>query len=441
MNKHLVVVISALILAACGSDDTASNVTTPLPPAPAANLPAKIVGTVTRLSADYKQVTVNGYNVNIANADVVYKQEKLDPKTIAVGMRLDLDNQGQEAKTVTIDPALVGEVSAVSTKDITVNGIQLTIESADQYNVGDWVAVNGYPTAVGDWQVDSINHFPSFAHAEIEGRVTGLDIDAQQFYLGSVLVDYSEAVVDGTLIEGIWVEVEGKQRGKMFFAYNVDVDNDTDDTQTSTEVTLEGTVTWVNQDKSQFELNNRSRVYVTTATRFEDGTRADLLEGKRLEVDLQLTQQGLWAKKIDFEKIIPDPSVPTPPNPPTPPSFGHKFELEGRAVLDANKQLTINGIKFIIDAGTRFEDGLTINNLSGRWVQIEGIELSAGQWLVKEIEPESRTHELELTGRVTNNSLWGYPARDSSLALYEGKWVNMDCMFDGTNIYRCSFDD
>ncbi|MCG9965656.1 MAG: DUF5666 domain-containing protein [Shewanella sp.] len=427
MNKHLVGIgISALLLTACGSDGSSTDVTPP-----PANLPAKVMGTVTQVSADHQQITVNGYKINIANADIRYQQQPLDAKAIQVGMRLDLVNQGQQAKTVAVDPALVGEISAINQNNITVNGIQLAVVSASQYKKGDWVAVNGYPTAVGKWQVESINLFPNFAIAEIEGRVTGLDPVAQQFRLGSALIDYANAELEGQLAEGAWVEVEGQQDGAVFKAHEVDVE-DASDVPTFNEMELEGTVTWVNQDKSQFELNSRTRLYVTEQTQFEDGNRSNLLEGKRLEVDIQSTAQGLWAKEVDFESS--DAGGPLP-------DLGNKFELEGRATLDSNNQLQINGFTFIIDARTQFDDGLTLATLDQKWLQIEGVELADGQWLVKEIDLEQQSNELELTGKVSQNSLWGYHASDASLATFDGKWVNVECQFDGMQIHSCRIDD
>ena len=40
-----------------------------------------------------------------------------------------------------------------------------------------------------------------------------------------------------------------------------------------------GIVTWVNSDKSQFELNVRGRFIVNAQTRFEDGSKANLYSG------------------------------------------------------------------------------------------------------------------------------------------------------------------
>jgi hypothetical protein len=60
---------------------------------------------------------------------------------------------------------------------------------------------------------------------------------------------------------------------------------------------------------------------------------------------------------------------------------------------------------------------------------------------VKEIDLERQSNELELTGKVSQNSLWGYRASDASLATFDGKWVNVECQFDGMQIHSCRIDD
>lgn len=243
------------------------------------------------------------------------------------------------------------------------------------------------------------------------------------------MINYANARLEGSLQEGAWVEVEGQQSGASFLASEVEVE----DTASFNDMELEGTITWVNQDKSQFELNARTRLYVTTNTQFEDGNQANLVEGKLVDVDIQSMPQGLWAREVEFETSHDNGGVP--------PTLGKKFELEGRATLDTNSQLQINGFTFVIDARTQFDDGLTLESLEQKWIQIEGVELTANQWLVKEVELEVQSNELDLSGLVTQKTLWGYQATDASLTPFEGKWVDVECQFDGSNIYNCRIDD
>lgn len=430
MNK-LLICVTTILLVGCGSGGSSTDISNPDPIVPSLTLPAKINGTVTEVSSNNNLITVNGYSVNIADASIRYGKQQLDVNAIQIGMRVEIDNEGQQAKNIILDPSLVGAISSVNQSTIAVNGINIAVKSTDtsKYNVGDWVAVNGYPSEVGEWQVDSINLIPNFAFAEIEGRVSGLNKTEQQFNIGSAVINYASAQLEGNLQEGAWVEVEGQQNGALFLASEVDVE----DLASFNDMELEGTITWVNQDKTQFELNARTRLYVATNTQFEDGNQASLVEGKRVDVDIQFTQQGLWAKEVEFEQ--------SNTNDETAPLVGKKFELEGLATLDANNQLQINGFTFATDVRTQFDDGLTLATLDQKWIQIEGVELATSQWLVKEVDLEIRNNELDLSGLVTQKTLWGYQAMDDSLTQFEGKWVDVECQFDGSNIHSCRIDD
>ncbi|MGL5360145.1 MAG: DUF5666 domain-containing protein [Shewanella sp.] len=225
--------------------------------------------------------------------------------------------------------------------------------------------------------------------------------------------------------------MEGQPNGVLFLASEVDVE-DAQDNSAFDEMELEGTISWVNQDKSLFELNGRTRLFVDDKTQFEDGVRSKLAEGQRVEVEIKALTQGLWAKEIDFESET-DGQIP--------PTSARKFALEGRATLVNNNQLTINGFTFVIDAQTQLDDGLTLNTLDQQWLEIEGVELASGEWLVKEIDRETQGLQLDLAGEVIQNSLWGYSARDASLAPFAGKWVDVECQFDGSQIYNCRRDD
>ncbi|MCG6332351.1 DUF5666 domain-containing protein, partial [Vibrio alginolyticus] len=119
---------------------------------------------------------------------------------------------------------------------------------------------------------------------------------------------------------------------------------------------IEGIVTWVAGDKSQFELNYRGMFTVDAHTRFEDGHKGLLVAGAEVEVTAQSsTSNELLARVVEFDEQDHDSNWDD-----------HEFECDGLVTLHDNEQRTITmecsddgvslGEKIIyIDANTRFE--------------------------------------------------------------------------------------
>ena len=197
---------------------------------------------------------------------------------------------------------------------------------------------------------------------------------------------------------------------------------DYDDTE------VEGVISWVNNNLTQIELNGRLRIEVNDRTEFDDGRREDLASGRWVEVEMVHRNSGLLATEIEFEDDGSSVS-------------GKEFQAVGEAKYQAGV-FTINGIEIEINSQTEFDDGLNHDNLDTSWVEVEGRYLTDAtgndRFVAIEIEREDRfDDEIELEGPVTDGTIWGYSAADSSLVKYEGRWVDLDCDFDGTNLFRC----
>ena len=61
--------------------------------------------------------------------------------------------------------------------------------------------------------------------------------------------------------------------------------------------------------------------------------------------------------------------------------------------------------------------------------------------LIREVEPLEEEHEMELEGPVAQGRIWGYVTSDESLAPFEGRWLELECRFDGMRLSRCREDD
>ncbi|MDR7020465.1 hypothetical protein [Aeromonas salmonicida] len=116
-----------------------------------------------------------------------------------------------------------------------------------------------------------------------------------------------------------------------------------------------------------------------------------------------------------------------------------EFKLTGRTTWQLG-QLMVNGIPFVLDEGTRFKDGLSEDDLGGRWVDLEGV-VEEGVRVIREVEALDEEDEMELEGPVVQGRIWGYVTSDNSLAPFEGRWLELECKFDGMRLSRCRQDD
>ncbi|MDM5100866.1 hypothetical protein [Aeromonas salmonicida] len=116
-----------------------------------------------------------------------------------------------------------------------------------------------------------------------------------------------------------------------------------------------------------------------------------------------------------------------------------EFKLTGRTTWQLG-QLMVNGIPFVLDEETRFKDGLSEDDLGGRWVDLEGV-VEEGLRVIREVEALDEEDEMELEGPVAQGRIWGYVTSDDSLAPFEGRWLELECKFDGMRLSRCRQDD
>lgn len=443
MKKTLLSLSMAALLSACGgsgSDDSSNDTNT-------YSTPEKLTGSVSEISEN--EITVNGFKLDASRASVEYDDNTLNLADIEKGMRVDVEtNRNGAATEIELDPSLVGEITAVSSDSITVNGSNIptsstgvqTYSSSTQYQVGQWVLVDGYLDNAQQWVINGI-YDATFIHnneAEIEGPIASLDTSNQTFIIGQTQVSYSGSTDiddDAQLTDGLWVEVEGRFADSEFIATEIDIENDSQYSGAE----LEGTITWVNNEKSMIELNGRTNVAITATTRFDDGVKNDLIEGARVDVDLINGESGLEATEIEFEDGSGSQTTPT---------TSKKFALTGTATYIDATRFTINGFEFVVNANTRFEDSLILDSLSGVEIEVEGIEQTNGTetlYLVKEVEAlETNDSDIDLQGEMIGGTIWGYDALDSSLDAYtDGTRIDVECQLVtmDSSVSSCRIDN
>ncbi|PMO46610.1 hypothetical protein BCT11_04950 [Vibrio sp. 10N.222.52.B12] len=390
MKKLALVAAVGIALSGCGGSGDGSSSS----PQPAAK-PSSAIGTVESVNEAKSTITVNGYTYRVS--EVMYGSKETNLGAVQPNMMVQVgsgtEKSTEEPVVVTLEPTMTGTVTAIDhiNKTFTVNGVELHFEGlSDEIDQGDWVMVSSLPTADAGYKVLSVVKFDFDYNGpdEIEGRISSIDTNNGTFKLGAnVTVSYDR--VDGLSV-GEWIEAEGTMQGDVFMATEVEVENydslvgDND---------VEGIVTWVANDYSQFSLNYRGNFVVDNATRFEDGTKTDLKQGQEVEVTSVMKNGVRTATEVEIDG--PDFDGDHDSN-----WQGKEFECEGvvtnynvntetfqvsRCENDADQVMSNNTV--VIDAQTRFE-GLEKHNLNGTKVEVEGVIIN-NQNVAREVEAES----------------------------------------------------
>lgn len=379
MKKLAMISVVSLTLTACGGGSGSDQ------PVNATIKPAAVQGTVDAISGN--TITVNGYTYPVAN--VSYAGQNVELTDVKPNMLVSVSSANGLGRAVgdvqvTLEPTITGVISNIdsSTGTFTVNGVDLTFSSLPAHiQDGDWVMVSALPTAAGGYQVLSVVEFAdSSLHGfyEVEGVVSNLDTNNQTFTLGTSLsVDYANAFIENgaMLSNGLWVEVTGEFTASTLNATNVEVE-DYDDINDGTEV--EGLVTWVANDQSLFELNYRGRFIVTSGTRFEDGFKALLKQGARVEVTSRRSGGSNIATEVEFEDERYDNDW-----------ADNDRDIEGvvQSTDVSTQSFVVGGVTVYTNHNTRYEDGLSFDTLNGKRIEVEAYVVNS-DYIASEIGAE-----------------------------------------------------
>ncbi|MFH4895914.1 DUF5666 domain-containing protein [Vibrio sp. Y42_MX_L11] len=393
MKKLALISVVGLALSGCGGSGGGSNSdSTPTQPVVK---PSVAIGSVEAVNAEENTLTVNGYTYHVSGVvygDTSMQLADVEPKMM-VQVGTDVRKASDDGFLVTLEPTITGRVTAIDyvKKTFTVNGVDLQFDGlSDDIEINDWVMVSSLPTADAGYRVLSVveidvdNDYPTLgSYYELEGRITSIDENAGTFKLGTnITVSYDNI---SQLSIGQWVEVEGEMQNGTFMANEVEVEgydvisNDSD---------VEGIVTWVANDYSEFSLNYRGAFFIDNATRFEDGSKANLKQGQEVEVTSVMKNGKRIATVIEFEQPDFDDNNQWQ---------GKEFECEGyvsnydaeartfnieRCENDADQLL--NNTTVVIDAQTRFQ-GIEELNLNGARVEVDGVIIN-DQNIAREVE-------------------------------------------------------
>lgn len=449
LQKIFSALFIASALSACGSSGSAS--TELVPPSNSSGsgntsndtvtntLPNLISGKVQSVAS--KTINISGRALDVSAATITYAGQNIDLETVVSGMPIQVVTNGDKVLSVELNPRIAGTVTAITGEFVEINGLSLRLDDdlVNQVRVGDYVLADYEVEADGTKEIESwliLNAGERPLSVEVEGNVTQLDTVNQTFVINNILVDYSATPSWGfTLQNGLWLEVFGEQQGELenlrLLAATIELDDFADGLSTE----INGRITWVDNTKTRFELNQRYSFTIDAGTRFNDGTQQDLSIGRMVEVEGMLIDNVFQVKEVEFDSVFVTPTLPTV----TPvPGQQRSFELTGRVAVE-NQIITFNNVAFTVNAQSRFEDALQLSNIDGQLVEIEGIERD-GLYIVKEIELAQVEPTIDLEGLVQDGMIWGYKTADDSLLSHNGTWVAVECNIAGDILDTCVLD-
>lgn len=414
-------------LAACGGSGGSDSFTT-----------TTSTGASTGAVTGFGSVYVNGVRFDTDSAELksddgIEREVQLEKGMILV-VRGEWEGNEGRASLVEYDDTLRGPLTTATWDDVEKTGelsvigqtvrldsrtvfrgatpAELRDAGADTYIV----RVSGWPLADGSFRasyigarLSSSGDFDDLNEAEVEGQISGLDLQAQAFNINGLQVNYESAVSDddfplADLAEGLDVDVEGFIQNGVLMAEEIDIKrddlfSDDDDVEFSGPVAAD-----FNPETGQFTVNGIT-VQVTDSTEFDDG----LSEAQDLTGGLFVSVEGEYRNGV----VIADEIE----------AAEGEAELEGlvSAINRESRELTVGGARVVVtqstlladededDSDTRerfkFEDFV-----EGDYLEVEGFQRTQeGGYLeaVKIEREEDSDTEFELEGRITSVSVSG----------------------------------
>ncbi|WP_371195968.1 DUF5666 domain-containing protein [Glaciecola sp. SC05] len=362
--------------------------------------------------SNFGSVYVNGVRYSTDDASVeTDDNDNASEDDLSVGMTVSI--QGRQTADAAINSAskishfvhAEGPLDAVSLSEneLVVFGQAYQVDSRTIFDdtsfvalqVGDIVEISAIKNEDDTWlatYVDLENSQDSF---KLKGEVSNLNDAEQQFSLGSVIVDFSQATTEATLVNGLYVKVESNQSviDGVLLADEIEVDNSNDDS-ISGRVDVDGVISEITANG--FSLSG-SAISWSESTDFVAGTSASLAVGIRVKVNGIKTDNGIVAERVRFDKQ-------------------GEIDVEGllQAVDLENNTITILDTVFVVDEFSQLKDDsdLDIRRFSlsqlniGDLIEVEAFA-SGDSLVVKKMEREETAgssdrddHEAKLKGSV-----------------------------------------
>ena len=409
LTRWTLAAATTVLVAACGGGSSSSQ--------PTATGTMKTMY-VTGAISGFGSVIVNGVHYESDSASVTLEGHSGSVAQLKVGevvhLKAGIDAQGNaHAQTIEQGRLIQGVVQAVDVGlgTLTIAGQVIKVDNATSFDasipggtlagikVGDRIEVHGFVSASGEALATRIEKADAGDNEiEVTGLLSALDTVAKRFTVGTQVVDYSTAMLEGFPASGPAADDIVEAQGTSLLA---------DGALQATKVQkedgdlhghqgdggeLEGLVTDVVVGPPVVFKVDGQQVTTTPNTIFVGGNSADLKTDARVEVEGTLDASGTM---LVADKVI--------------------FKLESTlklsaAVEDVNAgggTLKVLGITFIVTADTRKEDDRSDNHffsladvIGGDWVEMSGYPdpAGSGNMIATKLERHSPESVVELQG-------------------------------------------
>lgn len=458
----------AMAVTACGGGGGDDNSPGGATPPPAATTKTRIVSGAI---SGFGSVIVNGVRYDTSAAEVRIEDRPGTMSELAVGqvVRIEAevdDRGGARARRIEQHHLMLGTVQAVNAAagTVTIAGQVIRVDDDTSFDdsiaqgslagisTGDHLEVHGFTGSGGQARATRLERAGA---GEVEVEVTGMvvahDVAAKRFRVGSLVVDYSTAVLadfdaagprDGDIVEA---------KGREFLAdgalraQRIEREDDSSG-QSGSEVEIEGLVTRF-VSATDFDVAGR-RVLTTASTVYVGGTAADLRLDAKLEAEGTLDATGvLVAAKVVFKR-----------------SSSVRLAAPVEAVDTTAQTVRVLGLTVVVNAATRKEDKqsddpfFALDDLrTGDWIEVRGYAGTpgSGQVIATRLERDEPEDEVELRGpaselqaprfRILGVSVETLPATEfedgeqridatAFFARAEGQVVDVDGRWNGTSL-------
>ena len=307
----------AALLSACGGDSQLAGINGGGISNGGTSDPGVVVGPITGFGSIFVngiEFDLNGSTVTVDGVSSTGQTDLRIGQIVTVKGKINQSTGMGTADSVEYGNNLKGVVSAVDTVNntFTVIGQMVTVTGTTVFDgrtgltdlaANDIVEVSGFVNAAGKIVATRVERQTTSGSSELKGAVSSLDTFLQTFMIGTTKVSYLGValVTGGTLANDACVEVKGAYSGTQLNASSIEVKSCGLSVSANDIGEIEGIIT-TSLTGSTFTMGTLT-VSTANTPQYVNGTTADLLAGKEVEVEGTFNSSNvLVARKIEIKQ-------------------------------------------------------------------------------------------------------------------------------------------